>query len=68
MSNSCYGPSAAFGVPEEDAVRAATYNPACALGVQDQIGSIQPEKFADFLICSPDYTQKRVFINGKELI
>ena len=57
----------AFGIPEEAAIRAATYNPACALGVQEQIGSIQPGKYADFLICSGDYTQKRVFINGKEL-
>lgn len=57
----------AFGVPEADAVRAATYNPACALWAEDQVGSIAEGKVADFLICSADYTQKRVFLAGKEL-
>ena len=56
-----------FGVDEADAVRAATYNPACALGVQDQVGSIAPGHKADFIICRSDYTGKRVFLGGKEL-
>jgi N-acetylglucosamine-6-phosphate deacetylase len=56
-----------FGVSEADAVRAATYNPACALGVQDQVGSIATGKQADFIICRSDYTGKRVFLGGKEL-
>ena len=55
------------GIPEADAVRAATINPACAIGAQDKIGSIETGKFADFLICSADYTQKRVFRGGKEV-
>ena len=56
-----------FGVREEDAVRAATYNPACAIGAEQEVGSIQPGKRADFLVCSPDYAQKRVFLAGQEL-
>ena len=56
-----------FGVPEEDAVRAASYNPACAIGAQELVGSIATGKIADFLICSPDYSQKRVFMAGREL-
>ena len=56
-----------FGIPEEDAVRACTYNPACALQATDKIGSIAPGKNADFLICSADYFEKRVFLGGKEL-
>lgn len=56
-----------FGIPEEDAVRAATCNPACAIGAADQIGSIETGKYADFLVCSPDYSKKRVFLGGKEL-
>ena len=56
-----------WNIPEEEAVRAATYNPAKALGVQDQIGSIQEGKLADFIICAPDYSEKRVFIGGKEI-
>ena len=56
-----------WGIPEEEAVRAASYNPACALGAQDQIGSIEEGKLADFIICNADYTEKRVFIGGKEI-
>ena len=56
-----------WGVPEEEAVRAATYNPACALAADDKIGSIEEGKLADFLICSGDYSEKRVFIGGNEV-
>ena len=56
-----------FGIAEEDAVRAATYNPACAIGAADKIGSIETGKFADFVVCSSDYTAKRVFRGGKEI-
>ena len=56
-----------WNIPEEEAIRAATWNPARALGVQDQVGSIAPGKLADFLVCAPDYTEKRVFIGGKEI-
>ena len=56
-----------FGIPETDAVRAATYNPACALGLQDRIGSIATGMAADFIICRSDYTGKRVFLGGKEV-
>lgn len=54
-----------WNIPEEDAVRAATYNPACAIGAADKIGTIETGKYADFLVCSPDYSSKRVFIGGK---
>ena len=56
-----------WGIAEEEAIRAATWNPARALGGQDQVGSIAPGKLADFLVCAPDYTEKRVFIGGKEI-
>lgn len=56
-----------FGIPECDAVRAATYNPACALGIQDRIGSIAPGLIADFVVCRSDYTGIRVFQGGAEL-
>ena len=56
-----------FGIPETDAIRAASYNPACAIGAEAQVGSIAPGKKADFIVCSADYTGKRVFLGGKEL-
>ena len=56
-----------FGIDERDAVRAATYNPACALGVQDKVGMIAPGHYADFIVCRSDYTGKRVFLGGQEI-
>lgn len=63
----CMKNAIVFGIPEADAVRAATINPACALNVQDKVGSINTGKYADFIICRSDYTGKRVFIGGKEV-
>ena len=63
----CLRNTISWGVPEEEAVRAASYNPAKALGAQDKIGSIETGKFADFVITNADYSEKRVFIGGKEL-
>ena len=56
-----------WNVKEEEVIRAATYNPACALGVQAEVGSIETGKVADFLVCAPDYSSKRVFLAGKEM-
>ena len=56
-----------WGIGEEEAVRAATYNPAKALGALDKIGSIEKGKYADFVITNADYSEKRVFIGGVEV-
>lgn len=53
-----------WGISEEDVVRAATYNPACAIGADREIGTIETGKQADFLICAPDYSTFRVFQAG----
>ena len=63
----CLRNTISWGIPEEEAVRAASYNPAKALGAQDKIGSIETGKYADFVITNADYSEKRVFIGGKEL-
>ena len=63
----CLSNTVSWSIPEEEAVRAATYNPAKALGVQDLVGSIATGKYADFVITNADYSEKRVFIGGKEL-
>ena len=57
-----------FRIPEEDAVRAASYNPACAIGVDNLVGSIEEGKIADFLVCSSDYSQKQVYMAGNKLV
>jgi len=56
-----------FGISKEDAIRAATYNPARAIGADKAVGSIETGKVADFLICNADFTEKRVFLAGKEI-
>lgn len=62
----CMVNTISWGIREEDAVRAATYNPACAIGADNEVGSIETGKQADFLICSPDYSSFRVFQAGIE--
>ena len=56
-----------WGIKEEDAVRAATWNPACAISAQKEVGSIAEGQVADFIVCNSDYSEKRVFLAGKEL-
>ena len=63
----CLQNTISWDVPEEEAVRAATYNPAKALSALDKIGSIEEGKYADFIITDADYAEKRVFIGGKEI-
>ena len=55
-----------WGIPEEEAIRAATYNPAVSLGAADVVGSIEEGKIADFLIITGNYEDKRVFLAGQE--
>ena len=63
----CLTNTISWGIPEEEAVRAATYNPACAIGADKEVGSIETGKVADFLVCSDNYVNRRVFLAGKEL-
>ena len=63
----CMRNAISFGVKEEDAVRAASYKPACAIGADKEVGSIETGKVADFVVCNADYTGKRVFLAGVEL-
>ena len=63
----CMRNAISFGVKEEDAVRAASYNPACAIGADKEVGSIETGKVADFVVCNGDYTSRRVFLAGAEL-
>ena len=60
----CMCNAVSFGIPLADAVRAATWNPACAIGAQAEVGSIEPGKLADFVICGPDLARKAVYLGG----
>jgi len=56
-----------FGIPAEAAVQMASYNPACVLGVEGEVGSIENGKRADFLVLNGDFSLKSVFLAGREL-
>lgn len=60
----CMVKAISFGIAPEDAVRAATWNPACAIGAQEEIGSITEGKLADFVVCGSDFARKEVYIGG----
>ncbi len=64
----CLQNTIAFGIREEDALRAATFNPACAIGAQQEVGTIAPGMAADFIICTADYSRKQVFLSGEKIL
>ncbi len=63
----CLTNTISWGIPEEEAVRAATFNPAKAIGADLEIGSIEEGKMADFIITDENYSYKRVFMAGREI-
>ncbi len=64
------GMHCAYGLSQEDALRALTLWPAQMFGVDDQIGSIEPGKLANIIITEGDPFEltgrvRQVFINGQ---
>lgn len=51
----CMRRAMSFGVPEEDALLAATKNPARSIGVDDQVGVLAPGRYADILLVDDEY-------------
>ena len=56
-----------MGIPLEHALRAATLNPAVALGVSGERGCIAPGKVADAVFVAADGSVERVIVRGKVL-
>ncbi len=54
----------AFGVPLEQAVAAATRNPAASIGMQDRLGALAPGAHADLVVLDKDLNVRQVFIHG----
>lgn len=54
-----------FGVPLEQAVRAATLTPAESIGMEDEIGCIQKGARADLLILDEELHLEKVIIGGR---
>ena len=63
----CFRRAVKFGVPLETALRAATINPAQAVGLFDELGSITAGKRADVLVLNKDLQPEHIFVGGKEL-
>ncbi len=53
-----------FGIPEAEAILAATLNPAREVGADTETGSLVSGKKADFIICDEEWNLKQVYIDG----
>jgi len=56
-----------FNIRPEDAIRAATSNPARVIGADQEVGSIAAGKVADFIVCNPDWSLYTVYSAGKKV-
>lgn len=60
----CMRNAVSFGIPVEDAVRAASFNPAQVAGAQEITGSIDTGRRADLLLVDNNLELKQVIIAG----
>ena len=56
-----------FGIPVTDAVTAATLTPARAIGLDQEIGSLEAGKRADYIVCDRDFKIRQVFTGGVQI-
>ncbi|MDL2294022.1 N-acetylglucosamine-6-phosphate deacetylase [Ruminococcaceae bacterium OttesenSCG-928-D13] len=64
----CCRKAIGFGVPIEQAVRAATLNPAKAAGIEHEVGSLMPGKQADIVIWNRDLQPAEVIVGGRRIL
>lgn len=57
----------AFGISKEEAILSATWNPAKALGCENEIGAIAVGKRADFVLCDENLSRKQVYLAGNAI-
>jgi len=62
----CMKNAISYGIPREDAIQAATMNPARSIRKEDMIGSIENGKKADFIVCDDKIDLKEVYIEGRK--
>ena len=60
----CMCKAVEMGIPMEQAVKAATYNPAASIGALDTVGSLKPGKLANIVIADKDLRRKGVILKG----
>ena len=54
-----------YGVPVKQAIKSATINPAKAIRVDNETGSIAVGKLADLLVMDADWNIKMVIVRGE---
>lgn len=63
----CMGKIMEFGIPAEEAIAAATMNPAKSIGIYDEVGSLTAGKRADMLLVDKDFRLVEV-LGHRELV
>ena len=53
------------GIPIEDAIPCATINPAKMVGADDEVGSLEFGRRADFIVTDENHDIKQVYVGGK---
>lgn len=62
----CVRQAVSFGIPLADAVRAATYNPACAIGIDSRAGTLDIGKEASVVLLNQeDLSIRTILFRGK---
>lgn len=64
----CMRTAVQMGVPREEAVRAASLNPAVAIGIQDECGVLKAGRKADILIADRELVLREVIKSGKTVM
>ncbi|QOX64865.1 N-acetylglucosamine-6-phosphate deacetylase [Anoxybacterium hadale] len=60
----CMQKAISFGIRAEDAIKAASANPAKAIREEDRVGSIAVGKQADFVVCDKNFNLQECYIDG----
>ncbi len=63
----CVRRLAGMGIPLEEALRTASFNPARILGVLEDVGAIAVGRRADLLLCDGEMNLERVYLSGEAL-
>ena len=61
----CMKNAIAFGISKEQAVLSSTLIPARQIRGEKEIGSIEPGRFADFIVCDEALNKKAVYLKGR---
>lgn len=62
----CMRKAVEFGIPMEEAIKAATYNPAASIGMEKKIGSIDVNLDADLIVMDKEMNFEHVYFKGEE--